>query len=378
MSPALRQHVADVAREIFSGERHRSSTTTEPPNPATTNSTSSPFIYDLATLEKDVTSFVDQFEEHLLILDSDSIDGDDSIMSSPGNPNIEVDMLTMGRPFSEDNDTARAGSTIVPVVTYDSDESKHQPIAAWNESRISKNLDETFTLQELDSSFPCWNVMPNGILSSSTLMVKANEVDHIDHVNHTIYTNDMKDIESDTAPTILSPSNKTAVPALPFVEGPGIALNLSPSNLKEIVRRLPDSTEIMNVLPVASSSRSLERSGTNDIVETDQGETTGSCINSTVRSNSAETSTEICRPVVTQQEKHVTSTQQQQQRISNRRRRRPNIATEDHPPSNSVMVWHWSCGIIPSQYDRSVSAGSGLYTERGTYPDVAWERRLRL
>ena len=355
LTPALRQHVADVAREIFSCERHGSGNNVSQHQVVTMNGTSSP-IYNMETLERDITSFVDQFEEHLL-LGSDSLDDDDSFVSSPGHPNFDVtsaDAVPMsGRRVLEEEEEELGSDTvgtIVPVVTYDSDESKHH--MAWNESRISKNLDETFTLQELDSSFQCWNVPTT--TGPSSPMMSDTVVRRTDNVIVT-YTDHLKEIDIGVTPDVL---------------GMEPTLMLSPMNLKEFVQLLPDPADITSLM---ASSNNIQESVSKNGVETME-ENTIQVVWPVVANDDVVSITTEANRTKSQQ-----APTQQQQNISTKHNRTKQSCKDsmDRNFSNPVL---YVLSVQPYyQNDTStVSAGCGLYTERNSHYDVTWERRLRL
>lgn len=349
LTPALRQHVADVAREIFSGERKGKSNVLD----QMTTTSESPLDYNLDTLERDITSFVDQFEEHLLLA-SDSIDDDDSVTSSPRHPKYDMVVPMIGRRI----DDGISSSSIVPVVTYDSDESKHNNNnnMAWNESTISKNLDETFTLQELDSSFQCWNVATTG--TSSPIMadedgcrIESDNATRIDHLN---------DTESETCDEINVAMNVAPPNMLSPYANDIPDLLLSPLTWKQYLRRLPDNDEIIDVVLSSNSKASVSDS----VVDTHVESTTAipiEIIDNIVVPITNETRNATLKPKNSTQPRELTKYGSERNKND----------------SDPVVVHHWLCDDRYS-FDRTTSAGCGLYTERCNHYDVTWERRLRL
>ena len=376
LSPALRQHVADVAREIFSGERH-----------GTTNS-ESPIQYNLETLERDITSFVDQFEEHLL-LQSDSVDGDDSVVSSPGNRICDVVVEPMsGQRVTEDGSsgTSTTGHRIVPVVTYDSDESKHHHhnnnnnnnnMTAWNESRISKNLDETFTLQELDSSFQCWNVTTMAAGTASPMMMntttEGKDENPVDMANIIMYTNFVKNIDGSGAPNSVPDALAVDLDTIPVFD-------LSPMNWKHVVRRLPDPTEIIHFVSTTSTSNNhVPTSVTDHVLETETNPTTTleTVLSKNVgqdtllTTSTAENSMVISPTGIVPEPLDSSKT-----RSFHRMTKHESDGMDRNDDADPIKLRHPSSSY--GTYDPTISAGCGLYTERPSHYDVAWERRMRL
>jgi hypothetical protein len=345
LTPAVRQHVADVAREIFSGGRTgiNSGDSTMQPSSGTCTS---PSVYNADTLERDVTSFVNQFEEYLVIGGCDSFDMDDPAVSSPRHSNFDAAIFI-------DSDVASAPmgchGTIPPVVTYDSDESKQ---SARNVSSIRGHKSDTFTIQELDSSFHTWN--------QSTILFPNEELGR--HDNDTTecrtcrdeFSNDTSNTQLDSYIPIepISPVFNASFHDMVTEE----VFDFSPLNLKHFVRRLPDENcqriiDDYNVarLPVPISSSLVTKKIKEDIDDSTNEDVTftkkNSGMTSTVRESRTKWQTNVAQQLP-QRSSHTSI-----------------LCMVQHPDTN---------------FRFSTSTGCGLYTERGQQYDVQWEKRWML
>ena len=240
LTPALRQHVADVAREIFSGDRK-------------TSPHRSPLVgNDGDTLEREIHSFVDQFEEHWLQLESDSVDGHDD------EDDEDSVVPVWSPPPANDITRPRGHHPIIPMVTYDSDdENSSQPHheSVWKQKSL--NLDETFT-QELDCSVPGWNrstTTNTGTVSSPMIMtmedggngdVQSTEVTLTQRTELVTKNSAVDDETHDVAINVESSirQHDTIAPLPKKLWEEHEMLEFSPMNLKEYIRRLPDPDEI--------------------------------------------------------------------------------------------------------------------------------------
>jgi hypothetical protein len=221
LTPALRQHVAEVAREIFSGDRN--------PSKADPRRSLSP---SLDTLERDVSSFVEQFEQHIAsVMVETVISSDSSRVYTPSLRHSDFGMDVRTPLVSVLPDDG-----IAPVVTYDSDDGIEN--TALDESAISHNPYETFSIQILDNSFSCWNASSTEMVNNCDKQVvfprSATDFDTIE-----VNGNSSNVVQRDTSVALCS-----HLAAEDVFKSEVEVLEMSPMNFKRILQLLPDHRDL--------------------------------------------------------------------------------------------------------------------------------------
>jgi hypothetical protein len=379
LTPALRRHVADVAREIFSGDRNVTHASTE------NRDTRSRCLLD--TLEHDVSSFVEQFEQHIAsnmvgaaaILDSHNISFE---KSSPRHPTSSIDCSAIA--------TTPKSCGIAPVVTYDSDDEDNNTLL--DESAISKNPFDTFIIQILDSSFVRWNE------------TNSHGVDRKCHDDNYVVTNNSLDKCDVPSTMAVVPSTNTRAAHDSFADD---ILEMSPLNFKRILQMLPDKeTDIRSVDSINLENLSLIKKtvvsandvnlGHTRIIDIDTVDDTAARlfadtrkekIDLTLNTNDEIASTRIDPDETTlspSSENGITAIDgtlviQQSRSCSSNQGEHTAGTRPTIPIHRNVIIPDVVVAITSSfQSSSSSSAGCGLYSERACHYDIQWEKRLRM
>jgi hypothetical protein len=346
LTPALRQHVADVAREIFSGDR----------NQAKTNLRRSPSP-SLETLERDVSSFVEQFEQHIASTMVETvISSDSSRVYTPSLRHSDFGM-SVGTPFV----SVPQADRIAPVVTYDSDDGVET--SALDESAITRNPYETFTIQVLDNSFSCWN-------ASSTDMVD-------DHDKHVVLSNSAPDLDTNVnndnssidVQRDTSVTSSSHMAAENVSQGNVEVLEMSPMNFKRILELLPDRQE----LDVAPLSVVKTNRATNEQQQVLFNLKNDSLIESREDSETLHHS----QPDLTRMSSLMNlGSIVVGSRLMNASQH--SVRVVDHPVKVEKVYCSAGWNPVMTPIPGNSSAGCGLFSERASHFNVQWEKRWML
>ena len=338
LTPALRQHVADVAREIFSGGRESNN-----------DKRTSPC---LESLERDVSSFVEQFEQHFAsaIVETEIPSSlQHSYSFSPRHSDFR--MYSSSPLFS----SPKVDGGIAPVVTYDSDDVDGN--TTLDESAITRNPHETFTIQVLDSSFSCWNASVTEITQGDEGAVSSGNVPDF-NTKH----------GDDNA--FIGVQRELSVPSsFPMDEFHTTeVLEMSPVNFKRILQLLPDQ-QVLAISPLKAAmdeiTCDLPVSRSEDIALWEAPRVSESCQLSIPEPTNGSS---VKNPVSSMTCKSNT-------RTLNPYLRRTNHCTMDNQSCrHSDSGWNSAMTPIPS----TSSAGCGLHSQRPSHYNVRWEKQWML
>jgi hypothetical protein len=329
LSPELRLHVLEVAREIFSGGRDQKETISGKDYDVPVSPVS------LDTLEHDINSFVDQFEQHLasgsINCNDDDENDDGSVVSSFSNPIFPS--MTPG--------------TILPVVTYDSDESIRDRCQI-NVSAISKCMNDSFTM--MDSNFAPWTVSSSFIGTNDQQTSKSGCTDHID--NDICIDVQQQEISNSDGKESLTTIDQVEIekssPHCIRDRFDGNVLDLSPLNLKYFLRVLPDNNSIIYTVTPTTFDNVRVDGNMNDVKKIHE----ENCDVKPIPRNKSNTKETL--PMMFCQNKQP---------------------VYSNTTSNDTKDNYATTSTTPSSSSVSNSAGCGLFTQRF---DSQWEKRLML